>query len=176
MHLYKAIRYIGATAAVIAGLSACTKKYPGDTYDFSDKTKQYIRLTAGPLIEINAETVDTLVIDGTDTIECYYHIPDEEPALAKVETREGLPMNVAYIIEYKSPSRTATLNGTHPKFSLSSSTQFTVEDEDFTEDEIEGTLTLKSVTGHDLTIGYPLEGNGASVKFVAYKPYVVHEY
>lgn len=159
---------------VMGTLSACKKKYPGDSYDFSDKAKKYIQLAPNQVM-INAETVDTTIIDGTDTIEAYYHIPSS--AELTVVTREGLAENVNIVIEYASPNATRTMNEVYPKFTQSLTLEVNAEDTDFgTADEIEGTFTLKSASGADLRLGYPKEGNNTVVPFIAYKPYVIHEY
>lgn len=170
------IKILGLSSIVVIAGVACSKKYQGDTYDFSNTAKKYIKLTSGQSFEINAETVDTTIIDGTDTIEAYYHIPDEDPILLKVETREGLPSVVNYTVEAKSGSLVKSLSGTHPKFTLNSTVPFSIEESEFTDDEMEGTMTLTSAAGYDLQVGYPLAGNGVTVNFVAYKPYVIHEY
>ena len=162
------------TAMLVGGLSACKKKYPGDSYDFSDQAKKYIQLNPSRVI-VNGETVDTTIIDGTDTIEAYYHLPT--PGELVVVTREGMPTEVDYTIEYASSSVTKTFNGTHPKFTLNSIVEITVEDSEYdAEGEASGTLTLKSISGADLKMGYPFEGDNTVVPFTAYKPYVIHEY
>ncbi|MBL7707399.1 MAG: hypothetical protein JNM21_17780 [Taibaiella sp.] len=170
----KIIFYLSLAVLVAGFLSACKKKYPGDSYDFSDKAQKYIQLNRARVI-VNGETVDTTIIDGTDTIEAYYHLPS--PGALVVVTREGIPTQVDYTIEYASPSITKTLNGTHPKFTLNSMVEVTVEDSEYdAEGEVSGTLTLKSVSGADLRMGYPFEGDNTVVPFTAYEPFVIHEY
>ncbi|WP_129022144.1 MULTISPECIES: hypothetical protein [Edaphocola] len=156
-------------------LVASCKKYDGDSYDFSNTAKKYIKLQAGQNIEINSATIDTTVIVGTDTTECYYYIPT--PAVLKVETREGMPNAVNYVVEYKTDNKTADLNGVLNAFTTLSNLTVSTDDSEFgSEETIEGTLKLKSATGMDLRLGYPLEGSGVTVSFTANKPYVLHEY
>lgn len=175
MKTNKIIKYLGLASVFVVGITACSKKYPGDSYDFSNTAKQYIQFAPGQAVEINAETVDTLIINGTDTTEAYYHIPS--PGELAVVTREGLPQNVNIVIEYAGPNATRTMNKVYPKFTLSSTFEVDADDADFgSNDEIEGTLTLKSASGADLRLGYPKEGNNTVVPFIAYKPYVIHEY
>lgn len=175
MKTNKIVKYLGLAAILAVGIMACSKKYPGDSYDFSNTAKKYIQLAPGQAVEINAETVDTLLINGTDTIEAYYHVPSAGELT--VVTREGLPQNVNIAIEYASPGATRTMNEVYPKFTQSLPLEVNTEDADFgTEDTIEGTLTLKSASGVDLRLGYPQEGNNTVVSFKAYKPYVIHEY
>ena len=164
-----------ACLAMITGLSACSKKYPGDNYDFSETSDQYIKLKSGQILEINSETVDTFVIDGTDTLEAYYYLPDEEPESLTIETREGFPEIVQYVVELKSDEGSREISGVHSKFSTTSTIEIMVNDDDFgTADQISGTLKLVSTNRENLTIGYPLQGNGVTAQFVANKPYVVH--
>ncbi|OJV50862.1 MAG: hypothetical protein BGO31_10305 [Bacteroidetes bacterium 43-16] len=175
MKANKIIKYLVLASVFVVGVMACSKKYPGDSYDFSSTAKRYIQLAPGQAVEINAETVDTLIINGTDTTEAYYYIPSA--GTLTVATREGLAENVNIVIEYVSPNATRTLNQVYPKFSQSLAVEVNAEDADFgSEDEIEGTLTLKSASGADLRLGYPQEGDNLTVPFIAYKPYVIHEY
>ncbi len=175
MKTNRMVKYLGLAAVVALGITACSKKYPGDSYDFSDTAKKYIQLAPGQAVAINATTVDTTIIDGTDTIEAYYHVPSAGELI--VVTREGLPQNVNIVIEYASPNATRTMNEVYPKFTQSLSLDVNAEDADFgTQDEIEGTFTLKSASGADLRLGYPKEGDNTVVPFIAYKPYVIHEY
>lgn len=174
MKYNKIILYFSLAVLITGLLSACKKKYPGDSYDFSDTAKKYIQLNRARVI-VNGETVDTTIIDGTDTIEAYYHLPS--PGELVVVTREGIPTQVDYTVEYVSPSVTKTLNGAHPKFTLNSILEVTVGDSEYdAEGEVSGTLTLKSISGADLRMGYPFEGDNLTVPFTAYEPFVIHEY
>ncbi|RQO32008.1 hypothetical protein DBR32_04190 [Taibaiella sp. KBW10] len=155
-------------------LFASCKKYDGDSYDFSNTAKKYIKLQAGQTIEINSEMVDSTEIVGTDTTEYYYYVPT--PAVLKTETREGMPKAVNYVVEYKTDNKTADLNGVLNAFTVLSNLSVSTDDSEFgTNETITGTLTLKSATGMDLRLGYPQAGNGLKVNFVANKPYILHE-
>ncbi|HTO17212.1 MAG TPA: hypothetical protein VLZ83_15710 [Edaphocola sp.] len=174
MKLNNLVKYTAVATVLFVGFTAC-KKYAGDSYDFSDTAKKYVKMKAGQSIEINTETVDTFVIDGVDTFEAFYYIPDEEPATVLLETREGIPNLLTVGIELKTDESTRTIQGTIPAFTTAGKATFTIDDDDFgSEDELEGTLTIKTVTGHDMAIGYPTPTSGIKVPFVANKPYVVH--
>ncbi len=175
MKTNKIIKYLGLASVFVVGITACSKKYPGDSYDFSNTAKRYIQLAPGQVVEINAATVDTTIIDGTDTIPAYYHVPSAGDLT--VATREGMVENVNIVIEYASPSATRTMNEVYPKFTQSATFKVNTDDAEFgSEPEMEGTLTLKSASGADLRLGYPKEGDNTVVPFIAYKPYVIHEY
>lgn len=175
MKTNKIIKYLGLASVFVIGITACSKKYPGDSYDFSNTAKRYIQLAPGQVVEINAATVDTTIIDGTDTTYGYYHVPSAGDIT--VATREGMTENVNIVIEYASPSATRTMNEVYPKFTQSATFEVSTDDAEFgAEPEMEGTLTLKSASGGDLRLGYPKEGDNTVVPFIAYKPYVIHEY
>lgn len=164
-----------ALMAIITGFLACSKKYAGDSYDFSNAKNQYIKLRSGQSFEFNTETVDTFVVQGPDTLDAYYYLPDEDPQSLIIETREGFPESVQYVVEVKSEDRTRAISSVHPKFATTSNVAITIDEEDFgTENQISGTLKLISTNRSNLTIGYPLEGNGVTAQFVANKPYVIH--
>lgn len=159
--------------AVVA-LASC-KKYDGDSYDFSNKTKDYIRVTPGQALEINTTTVDTVI--GTDTF--YYFV--EEPAMFRVETRmafgEDVTFNYAVNIDNGASENRQGV--------LEKGVTFTDVDLGFDEaafgadSAISGTVILTGASGAaygSLRLGYPLENSNISIPFTANKPNVLHPY
>ena len=175
MKLNNVIKIAGVAGILVIGLAACSKKYPGDSYDFSKTDKKYLRMKAGQSIEINAEIVDTFVVDGGDTLAAYYYKQDEKDPEVLLETREGIPKALTVEIELQTPAVTRTIQGAVPAFSTAGKSVFTINEADFGgEDEVEGTLTLKSASGYDMALGYPTATSQVKVKFIAYKPNVIH--
>lgn len=167
---------IGALASLF---TAC-KKYDGDTYDFSNSTKHYMRFATVNNVKINADTVEIDSIIGTETVKYYYHV--EGPGIATIETRVGFAEPISITINKKPEgSNDEVLNFTYPQFVLNNKLEINGSAADIanttTEDESTGTLTLISATAGNygpLVTGYPTATKNVTINYTYYKTDVRH--
>lgn len=157
-----------ALLLLMLGFQAC-KKYDGDSYDFSDKTKHYMIFTAST-VTFNDGIDDKGTEDEDDDV---YKLTSKNITLS---TRVGFvdPIQTSYTIKIDGGA-TETLNYTYPSFTTSKAIATTIDASKFPAgvNVITGTITLNSATGDQygpLTIGYPKPESGVVIEFEAYRP------
>ena len=169
----KILKYALVVALGATALSAC-KKYPGDTYDFSQTSVNYVRFSSAAPIEVNAETIDTFQIDPVtaDTVLGYYYV--EAPGKVTVESRVAYTTPVNFTLKVKSVAfAERTINGTIPAQALNVAVPIAFPAADFNgAEEITGTIELVSAeaNGTTLRLGYPKVGDRTKINFTAYNP------
>ncbi len=173
MKQYKKIGLLAAFA--IIALASC-KKYDGDSYDFSDKVKDYMRFTPGQFVVVNAETADSII--GADTF--YYYV--ESPGEFDVETRVGFTEDIQFNYRVSLDNGpTEDRQGTMAMGTSLETLELAYGEDAFSAGDsiLTGQIELLNASGGkygNLIIGYPKEGSNAIINFIANKPNVLYPY
>lgn len=163
--MFRNIKTLLAIAGCFALLVTSCKKYDGDSYDFSDKEKNYIRFASVAPIEFNTPEEDSLE-------NVYYPFSMEEIAVeTRVAFTEDITFEYTVTIDGQAPE---THTGTLPRGSTSTSIMVGIPEDKFPDDVdvITGKIELISASGPsygNLRLGYPKEGNQV-ISFEANRP------
>ncbi len=140
-------------------VSGC-KKYAGDSYDFSDTTKHYMKFSSTSALTFNNSVANNAYVLTSKNV--------------TVQTRVGFVDSIRVSLAVDGGT-SQTLNYTYPPFTTSKAFAVTLGNSIFPAgvNVVTGTITLKSATGDKygpLVIGYPDAQTGVTIKFTAYRP------
>ena len=164
-----------ALACLSISVTSC-QKYDGDSYDFSNKEKNYVRMAkATTQVVVNGPAaVDSLgevILDSLGNSYSMY-----APAEVSIETKMSFTEDITYtyVIELDG-FEPKPGSGVLKKGTTSSKILLDYTEEDFPAEmlETEGTIKLTGANGvayGDLRLGYPKVGSNLSVALFVLKP------
>lgn len=162
--MFRNIKSIAVLLGCFSLLIVACKKYEGDSYDFSDKEKHYIRFADRTPLEFNEALEDSL---GDE----YY--PFEEQSVV-VEVRQVFTEDITYKYSVDLDGNVSTHTGVIPRGKNSSEIILGFDEDAFTDsvDVIAGKIQLLEASAPnygELRIGYPKEGNQV-INFIVNRP------
>lgn len=158
------------TLGCISLIGTACQKYDGDSYDFTNKERNYINFTDDDPVGVNEE----VEVEMVDTNEVEYHI--YEPVDVSVDTRMAFTEDIHYSYVIKLEGfETKTGSGIIKMGTTSSTITLDYPEDVFPAgvEEAEGTLELTGANGAkygDLRMGYPNVGDQIVIPLTVYKP------